>query len=185
MMAKTYIITSLSFILFSLSAFATDHSTDSIQVKSNNIDNISKKIGFELTESYTRYIPLYAEAVKWLGVRYRRGGMTQKGIDCSGLTCVIYKNVFNEQLHRRSIDISRSVDSVVRKEDLQPGDLVFFATRGRKNINHVGIFLGNRKFIHASLNKGVVISSLDEAYYQRSWRKGGRNRGVDFSDSKL
>lgn len=164
-------------LFFSITAFATEGSIDSVQLSFKpkwEIEKISKKIGFDLEENHTSHIPLYSEAIKWLGVRYRSAGMSLKGVDCSGLTSVIYKNVFNKQLQRRSIDISRSIDEEVLKNNLEPGDLVFFATRGRKTINHVGVFLGDRKFIHASVGKGVIISSLDEAYYQRTWRKGGR-----------
>lgn len=177
MLLKTLIISSLSFALINVSAFATGSSVDSTKIQTSlsyNVDKISKKIGFELTDNYTKHLPLYSEAIKWLGVRYRRAGMTAKGVDCSGLTSVIYKNVFNKQLLRSSIDISKSIETEVNKDDLMPGDLVFFATRGRKRINHVGVFLGDRKFIHASVGKGVIISSLDEAYYLRTWRKGGR-----------
>lgn len=166
------------FILFvSVSTFATGNSVDSVRTsKKGNpeIEKISKKVGFNLEDDYSTHIPLYSEAIKWLGVRYRRAGMSLKGVDCSGLTSVIYKNVFNKQLQRSSIDISRSIDEEITKDDLQPGDLVFFATRGKKIVNHVGVFLGDRKFIHASVGRGVVISSLDEAYYKRTWKKGGR-----------
>lgn len=177
MVLKTLIISSLSFALINVSAFATGSSVDSTKIQTSlsyNVDKISKKIGFELTENHTEHLPLYTEAIKWLGVRYRRAGMTPKGVDCSGLTSLIYKNVFNKQLVRSSIDISKSINTEINKEDLQPGDLVFFATRGRNRINHVGVFLGDRKFIHASVGKGVIISSLDESYYLRTWRKGGR-----------
>lgn len=177
MIVKTLIISSLSFILLNVSTFASGSSADSTKVHTGlnyKVDNISKKIGFELTENHTEHLPLYSEAIKWLGVRYRRSGMTTKGVDCSGLTSMIYKNVFNKQLVRSSFDIAKSIDAEINKEDLQPGDLVFFATRGRKRINHVGVFLGDRKFIHASVGKGVIVSSLDEAYYLRTWRKGGR-----------
>ena len=62
------------------------------------------------------------------------------------------------------------------KDDLKPGDLVFFGTSSRKGkrVNHVGVFFGDRRFIHASTSNGVIISSLDEAYYRRTWIKGGR-----------
>lgn len=169
-----FLFTSFSY----LSVLATDTSVDSVKVSNSIIDydinKISNKIGFQSEDVLVQHLPLYDEAVKWLGVRYRRSGMSKKGVDCSGLTSVIYKNVFNKQLVRRSVDMSRSIDLEIAKDELQPGDLVFFATRGRKNINHVGVFLGDRKFIHASVGKGVIISSLDEAYYQRTWRKGGR-----------
>lgn len=141
----------------------------------HQIEKISKKIGFQVQEeSLEQYLPLYTEAIKWLGVRYKRSGMGANGMDCSGLTSVIYKNVFDKKLVRSSIDMSKSIDQEIDKKDLQPGDLVFFKTRNRSRINHVGVFLGGEKFVHASCGKGVIISSLNEPYYKRAWSKGGR-----------
>ena len=97
-------------------------------------------------------------------------------MDCSGLTTTIYKNVFGIKLQRSSRDISAQDVKDLGKDDLKPGDLVFFGTSSRKGkrVNHVGVFLGDRRFIHASCSNGVIISSLDEAYYRRTWIKGGR-----------
>jgi cell wall-associated NlpC family hydrolase len=121
-------------------------------------------------------LDLYREAADWLGTRYRRGGMSRAAVDCSGFTNIIYKNVFGQQLDRVSTTIARNVrESIIDKEDLLPGDMVFFSTFKKKYINHVGVYLGDGKFIHASIKKGVIISSLTEGYYSKAWRKGGRN----------
>lgn len=121
-------------------------------------------------------LDLYREAADWLGTRYRRGGMSRAAVDCSGFTNIMYKNVFGQQLDRVSTTIAKNVkESITDKEDLQPGDMVFFSTFRKKYINHVGVYLGDGKFIHASIKKGVIVSSLSEGYYSTAWRKGGRN----------
>lgn len=138
---------------------------------------VEAKIGIEIPKDTTnqKLASLYNEAMDWLKTPYRRGGMSSRGMDCSGLTGTIYKNVFGITLQRSSNDISKIDVKDLTKNELKPGDLVFFSTsRGGKRVNHVGVFLGNRHFIHASCSNGVIISSLDEAYYQRTWVKGGR-----------
>jgi cell wall-associated NlpC family hydrolase len=75
-----------------------------------------------------------------------------------------------------STTIAKNVkESILDKEDLIPGDMVFFSTFNKKYINHVGVYLGEGKFIHASIKYGVIVSSLAEGYYSKTWRKGGRN----------
>lgn len=119
---------------------------------------------------------MYREVADWLGTRYRRGGMSRKAVDCSGFTNIIYKTVFGQQLDRVSTTIAKNVkETITNKEDLEPGDMVFFSTFKKKYINHVGVYIGDGKFIHASIKKGVIVSSLREGYYSTAWRKGGRN----------
>jgi len=100
-----------------------------------------------------------------LGKPYVYGGTGAKGFDCSGLTYSIYLNTLNIKLNRSSrAQASNGVE--VKKQDLIPGDLVFFRTSG-KNIGHVGIYIGDGKMIHASSGrKKVIISPLDESYYK-------------------
>lgn len=129
---------------------------------------------FDITITDPTLLPFYREAADWLGTRYRRGGMSRKAVDCSGFTNIIYKNVFGVQLDRVSTVIAKNVKESVAKEDLQPGDMVFFSTFNKKYINHVGVYVGEGKFIHASIKKGVIISTLAEGYYSKAWRKGGR-----------
>ena len=118
---------------------------------------------------------LYVESAQWLGVPYRSGGTTQRGVDCSGLTSAIYKKVYRKSLERNSDDQRRKDCRKVKKGKLREGDLVFFHNgRKKKTATHVGIYLKDRKFIHASTRQGVIISTLDEAYWQKHWLSGGR-----------
>lgn len=120
---------------------------------------------------------LYMEVANWIGVPYRSGGNTQKGTDCSGFTSAIYKKVYHRKLQRNSDDQRTKNCKVVRKQNLQEGDLVFFHNgRKKRHASHVGIYLKKGKFVHASSSKGVTVSSLNEYYYKNKWLQGGRVR---------
>lgn len=117
---------------------------------------------------------LYLESARWMGVPYRYGGSGKHGTDCSGLTHSIYKKVYRITLPR-STNGQLNICRQIKKRALQEGDLVFFhGTRSKRAPTHVGIYLKDGKFIHASLSEGVIISSLDENYYRKSWLSGGR-----------
>ena len=115
-------------------------------------------------------------AKKFLGVKYVWGGDTPKGFDCSGFALYVYKNFGIELPHQTSLQAKGG--TVVTKKNLRIGDLVFFDTNGGKNgINHVGIYIGNGKFIHASSarsTKKVVISDLNEGFYARTYMRARR-----------
>ena len=132
-------------------------------------DYLSQIMGVAL--SATSNMKLFHFVYDWIGTPYHFGGSSKKGIDCSGFTKQLYSQVFNMDLERNSRDIFSMV-TPVKKEDLQEGDLVFFKIHSRR-ISHVGIYLGNNRFAHAS-SRGVAISSLDDAYYSRYFYRGGR-----------
>ncbi len=120
----------------------------------------------------TSNVKLYKFIYEWIGTPYRFGGNTQKGIDCSAFTKTIYDKVFNTTILRNSRDIFSMVNPL-GKEELKEGDLVFFKIKSR-SITHIGIYLGDDRFAHASSSRGVVISNLNEPYYSRYFYKGGR-----------
>lgn len=141
------------------------------ETQDNNLlkDYFSQIMGVAL--SATSNIKLFQFVYDWIGTPYRFGGSSRKGIDCSAFTKELYSEVFNLDIMRNSRDIFSMVNPV-RKDELQEGDLVFFKIHSRK-ISHVGIYLGNSRFAHASL-KGVAVSSLDDPYYSHYFYKGGR-----------
>ena len=115
---------------------------------------------------------LYYQVYDWVGTRYKYSGSTKKGIDCSGFVCEMYKNTYCIDLNGGSRDLWPQVNPV-EKNNLQEGDILFFKIR-RGQISHVGVYLGNNKFAHASVRSGVIISDLDEEYYKKYFFKGGR-----------
>lgn len=139
-------------------------------------EQLSQKLGFHLNKKDD--LNLYSEASQWLGTPYRYGGTSRKGVDCSGLVGQIYKQVYRIDLERNTGNIAQKNCRRIRKNRLKTGDLVFFNTskKKRRGVNHVGLFLKNGYFIHASTSKGVIISNLQEDYYHKAWKQGGRVR---------
>ncbi len=117
---------------------------------------------------------LYINAADWIGIPYRSGGMNKNGIDCSGLTSQLYKSVYKKKLPRSTTE-QKSATQKIAKRNLKEGDLVFFSTdRSKKKVAHVGIYLKEGKFIHASTSSGVRVDNLDSPYYVANWISGGR-----------
>jgi len=120
---------------------------------------------------------LIANATGNIGTRYRSGGTTKAGFDCSGLMICTFNN-FDIKLPRSSIEQSR-IGTKVSAEEAQKGDLIFFRTNGRRHINHVGMIVevaegGEIKFVHSSTHGGVMISSTKEPYYTRAFSQVNR-----------
>jgi cell wall-associated NlpC family hydrolase len=108
----------------------------------------------------------------WLGTPYKYAGETKQGCDCSGMVMAIYKETYGKELFRSAMDQMKNVRIITRNE-LALGDLVFFKINGDK-VSHVGIYIGESKFMHASTTRGVVINSLEEDYYKKWFFAGGR-----------
>ena len=110
----------------------------------------------------------------WYGIRYRYGGNDRTGIDCSAFSKEFISFLFGFAIPRTSSEQYKQ-SKRVKKSDLREGDLVFFYTRGRRNgVSHVGVYLRNNKFVHASTSSGVVINDLDDEYYARNYAGAGR-----------
>jgi lipoprotein Spr len=121
-------------------------------------------------------IPLLETIDRWWGTKYCYGGSTESCIDCSAFTQIVMRDAYNTTLPRTS---QEQFDNTQRIElsELQEGDLVFFHTTGRKkDITHVGVYLHNNKFVHAATSGGVMISDLNEKYWQPRYRGAGRVR---------
>lgn len=120
---------------------------------------------------------LYRQIDEWWGTPYRYGGMTRAGIDCSAFVQTLMSAVFALNLPRTAYGQKQNCRKINRRE-LNEGDLVFFNTSG--GVSHVGIYLHNNKFVHASTSSGVIISDLDEPYWERRFLGAGRpnNEGL-------
>lgn len=115
--------------------------------------------------------PLYRFITEWTGVPYRLGGLDKKGIDCSGFALLLNQEIYKQKLPRRSRDQA----SMIKNKEisrLQEGDLVFFSFGGRE-VDHVGIYLNNGYFVHASTRRGVIVDDLNLPAYQRVLVKAG------------
>lgn len=137
-------------------------------------DDTAERLGIKIDKSDKKDMSLYTEAVGWLGVPYKYAGNTKSGCDCSGMVVQIYKTVYGKTLERNSAKIMEHNCRELDRKNLVAGDLVFFATGGDGRINHVGIYLKDEKFIHASSSRGVIVSALTESYYQRTYICSGR-----------
>ncbi|MBU0972153.1 MAG: C40 family peptidase [Proteobacteria bacterium] len=127
---------------------------------------------------------LQAEIKKYLGVPYRYGGNTTKGMDCSGFVKRIYSETFSTDLpHQASQQFFSPKLEKISSKNLQTGDLVFFSAPKRKRINHVGIYLSNNKFIHAIRKKGITVSSLNSNCWQSQIVGAKRLRGIELKDA--
>lgn len=108
---------------------------------------------------------------RWLGTPYRLGGTTERGIDCSALVQNVFSDTFRLDLPRSTGEQLHAGEPVAR-EALQVGDLVFFRPPGA--YDHVGIYVGDGHFLHASTSQGVTLSRLDNAYWQRHYWQARR-----------
>ncbi|UYQ95902.1 C40 family peptidase [Chitinophaga horti] len=110
---------------------------------------------------------------EWWGTPYRMGGNTRSGIDCSHFATNMLLEVFKAGIsYGNSADLYNQSRKLSRKE-LQYGDLVFFKIN-RKSVSHVGVYLENDRFVHASVSSGVMISTLNEDYWKKYFIGGGR-----------
>ena len=164
----------ISFLSIAWSSLAQeDSSTISTTVDSQKIEelvNICNELG--LPENETANFNLLVFTLDWRGTPYCYGGSSKKGTDCSGFTSNVYKEIYKKEIPRVSRDIYAN-SMPIRKYALYEGDLVFFATSGGTMITHVGIYLWDGYFAHASYSKGVMISNLRQGYYHRTFVSGG------------
>ncbi len=121
--------------------------------------------------SHLKNRSLYKFITDWTGVQYRLGGLDKRGVDCSGFALLLQKDIYGNTLPRRSRD---QADAVKEKSmgQLNEGDLIFFSFGGGA-VDHVGVYLNNNYFVHASTTRGVVVDDLSLPAYQRAIVKAG------------
>lgn len=141
------------------------------EISDELIDKYASMIGL-MPKAMSNYI-LYNFIEDWYGVKYRYGGTDKSGIDCSAFVQKLYEDVFCTELVRTARQQFHSCRMVWDTDNLTEGDLVFFRTRGRR-ISHVGIYLANNFFVHASSSSGVMISNLSDTYWSKRYAGAGK-----------
>lgn len=172
-------------ILFSISFFANSckshkeiSKTEKYSTDLHLSTSGSKKIELKYAEllkvdkNNIQNIRLYSFIDSWYGTPYKYGGKNKKGIDCSNFTSTLYSDVYNKNISGTSASLFEQC-KIVSKNNLKEGDLVFFKIE-KDNVSHIGVYLQNNKFVHATTKKGVMIDDLDQAYYKKYYYKAGR-----------
>lgn len=126
-----------------------------------------------LSDSITVIANLNDQLSKWHGTPYRYGGMSHAGVDCSGFVLMTFRDQFALQLPRETRQ-QANIGTEIDRDDLLPGDLVFFKTGSGENGLHVGIYDTDNAFIHASTSRGVIRSSLDNVYWRKNFWQARR-----------
>lgn len=142
------------------------------KIKNDNLNNNSAELS-EIEE-------FLMEIVKYYKTPYKFGGNSVKGIDCSGFTQSIFRNVLEIELNRTARKQYLQGEVIEQKNELKFGDLVFFNTRRRVRPGHVGIYLWNNLFVHASTKQGVIVTSLEEDYYSKRYMGARRIKSNGF-----
>lgn len=124
---------------------------------------------------------LMAQLLDWIGTRYHMGGTSRTGIDCSAFIQRVHLNAAGILLPRTASEQSTVGMRIKSIADLQFGDLIFFHTRKRVHVSHVGMYLGNNLFAHSSSRYGVTVSSLESTYYNARFLGGSRLTDQDVS----
>lgn len=120
---------------------------------------------------------ILSHGLSLVGTRYRYGGSTVKsGFDCSGFIGYLFKEELGMQLPRSTREMININAPLVEREELEPGDLLFFSTNGRGRVSHAGIYLGDDQFIHSSSSRsgGVRVDSLEDRYWNRTFIEAKR-----------
>ena len=172
------IIVFIGLLLISANAFSQT-GVDSVMPEDDFLTHyhrsyLTEEIGFPIGANAN--LMLYDTISNWLGTPYRFSGNCEKGIDCSGFVTVLFDRVYGKRLGARNSAEIYNLVAKVDKDDIQEGDLVFFRIY-RHRVSHIGLYLGNNKFVHASTSRGVIISDLDEPYYKRYFAGAGRLKG--------
>ncbi len=156
-------------------------SSDNFEKMPDNLSEVEKanwlqlkySIKMDIAVEEINNIPLLKKIDEWWGTPYCMGGSSKGCIDCSFFTLDVMKQIYNINLKRTAAEQYEQCVKIDWSE-LKEGDLIFFKTEGRRNITHVGIYLTNNKFAHASTSQGVTISDLADSYWQRRLYSLGR-----------
>lgn len=117
---------------------------------------------------------LYEQHREWQGTPYRLGGLSKRGIDCSGFVYTTLRGRFGLEDIPRTARSMATLGETIPREQMQPGDLVFFKTNSSRTRWHVGIYVEDQQFLHASTSQGVMMSNLNDPYWRTSFQQARR-----------
>ena len=151
------------------------------EIMPNNLTEVEKanwlqlkySIKMDIAVEEINNIPLLKKIDEWWGTPYQLGGSNKQGVDCSYFTLEVMNAIYHTNLKRTAAEQYEQSEKIESKE-LKEGDLIFFKTEGRTRISHVGIYLTNNKFAHASTSQGVTIGDLTDPYWQKRVYSMGR-----------
>ncbi|NCW12473.1 MAG: NlpC/P60 family protein [Chitinophagia bacterium] len=143
------------------------------EVEKANWLQLKYSIKMDIAVEEIKNIPLLQKIDEWWGTPYVLGGNSKNGVDCSYFTLDVMKDIYKVNLKRTAAE-QYEQSFKIEWNDLKEGDLIFFKTEGRRRISHVGIYIANNKFAHASTSQGVTIGDLTDPYWQRRLYSLGR-----------
>lgn len=154
-MKKSILVTIILFILTSVSITSTN-------------------ITFKLEDIKVNHETITNKLEKFIGTKYKYGGNNiKKGVDCSGLIKIIYKELFDINIPRTS-RLQYKSGRFIEKDSIVVGDLLFFSYKSSKRVRHVGMYAGNNMFIHSSTRHGVIYTSIYDKYYKKAYLSARR-----------
>ena len=170
-------ITQYAILFFALTLTACKSKKNLPNAPKANFEKPSNKIAnkyaeaMDVSKKHIKNGSLYSFIDDWEGTKYQLGGLSKRGIDCSGLVYLIYRDIYGKEVPRMT---SQQVEIIKRKYEnqLKEGDLVFFDFDGKK-FSHVGVYLQNGYYVHASTRRGVMLEKLRNPYTYKYFSRGG------------
>ena len=154
-----------------------DYTGETLVNSSQVIENIRSNISSLSADQATLTEKMLVEVIRFLNTPYKYGGNSDRGIDCSAFSQRVFNAAFNIKLLRSAREQYTQGETINSTNSLKFGDLVFFNTRRAVRPGHVGIYLGDGYFVHASSKRGVIVSSMSEGYYNQRYM--GARRHLD------
>lgn len=165
---------SLGILLTSVSILTACSSSESVKSKRQASSKIfHSAYHSDLSDPIMAISRLSEHQHEWKGTRYRLGGNSKSGVDCSGFMQITFRDLFGIDLPRTTKDQAKEGERI-SKSELRTGDLVFFNTGRGPNGKHVGVYVKNGQFLHASTKGGVIYSDLDSPYWSKAFWQARR-----------
>jgi cell wall-associated NlpC family hydrolase len=170
---KASIVCLLMLLCLHCAPYYADRSADDASRQYRYNESLARWEQIATATKDQRLYPLLSAIRSYLGTPYQTAGMSRQGVDCSGLVVVVFREGYRYQLPHNAHQIYR-LSQQIPVAELAMGDLVFFSNQSGRQMTHVGIYLKDNFFVHASESYGVIISNLNASGYRSTFRGGGR-----------